>query len=424
MTSQLPSCEADLLHSLAHADAPHPNLTWNGQDFINVNNLYDSKMWPDLFSTVTFTKQSKRAPVVENMQRGTEYIFALPKRVGDGVVLESPYHGAKAPSQAHVLVALDYLLTCPLQDPRPRKTRGVVSKGTKAIKDLWARLLGPSSHDEAATETVSDEEPSAADKPGNNRDLETAVSMADTLQPCSDTDSHQEAALIPADKPNTSSDTDNHQEAALSPADTVSHQETTASTAAEEVLTNPLYLPYQPTLELTAAEKFCDKDGNIYQLSFFGQRTCDGCYVDAKAIGDMLGIVKFRSTLTNPSSSYIPGVHFAYIPRDNSSFPQEGCGWSSNPDPSIRWRRVLTYQGLLRVMFTSRKNAAATHYCNWATRMLFAAQLGTEDQRNELVAGLVGYPVEVVRKFLWLGWSLPVGTWHCRGGQGQTAHRS
>jgi hypothetical protein len=113
---------------------------------------------------VKSTKQSKRAPVEKNMQRGTQYIFALPKRVGDSLVLDSPYTGAKAPSQAHVLVALDYLLTCPLQDPRPRKTRGVVSKGTKAIKDLWAQLFGTRRDEEtaASADTASNEEVAAS----------------------------------------------------------------------------------------------------------------------------------------------------------------------------------------------------------------------------------------------------------------------
>ena len=185
---------------------------------------------------------------------------------------------------------------------------------------------------------------------------------------------------------------------------TASHEEVAASasgTAAED----PLYLPYQLPLELTDAEKFRDKDGITYDLPFFGQRTYDGCYVDAKSVGDMLGIAEFRRTLIHPTSSYIPGVHYAYIPDNafrgerDSLTPLNEMGWSSNPDPSMRWRRVLTWLGTQRALFTSRNNAIADHYCSWASRVLFTAKMGTEEQRSKLVAEVMGFSEESVRAF-------------------------
>ncbi|WIA34768.1 hypothetical protein OEZ86_013074 [Tetradesmus obliquus] len=84
-----------------------------------------------------------------------------------------------------------------------------------------------------------------------------------------------------------------------------------------------LYLPYQAPLELADSEKFQDKGCSVFELAFFGERTYDGCYVDAHAL--------------------------MYVP----------------------WRRVLTYKGTLRALFTSRKNAVADYYCSWATKILF-----------------------------------------------------
>ena len=184
---------------------------------------------------------------------------------------------------------------------------------------------------DTSSDTVSDHGAalSHADKPDTSSDTvshqEAALSPADEPGTSSNTVCHQEAAPSPADKPDTSCDTDSNgdatlspadkpdsnEEATLSPANTVIHEEAAASTAAEQVLTNPMYLPYQPTFELADVEK----DGNIYDLPFFGQRTYDGCYVDAKSVGDMLGLGDhFRMTLACPESKYVPGVHFAYIP--------------------------------------------------------------------------------------------------------------
>jgi hypothetical protein len=58
----------------------------------------------------------------------------------------------------------------------------------------------------------------------------------------------------------------------------------------------------------------------------------------------------------------------------------------------------LTYRGLLRCLFTSRKPVART-FVSWADEVLFAAHLGTEEQREKLAAALVGVDVDIVRQF-------------------------
>jgi hypothetical protein len=48
----------------------------------------------------------------------------------------------------------------------------------------------------------------------------------------------------------------------------------------------------------------------------------------------------------------------------------------------------------------SGNNAIADHYTDWATRVLSTHQLDATDQRCQLAADLMGYPVKTVRKFL------------------------
>jgi len=47
----------------------------------------------------------------------------------------------------------------------------------------------------------------------------------------------------------------------------------------------------------------------------------------------------------------------------------------------------LTYTGLLRVLFASHSKTASK-FINWAAKTLFTAQMGTENQRNKLVADI------------------------------------
>jgi hypothetical protein len=58
----------------------------------------------------------------------------------------------------------------------------------------------------------------------------------------------------------------------------------------------------------------------------------------------------------------------------------------------------FTYRGLLRCLFTSRKPVART-FVSWADQVLFAAHLGTPEQREKLAAALVGVDVDIVRQF-------------------------
>ena len=126
----------DILHTQASPTAPNPNFTSNGQHYINANNLYESRVWPALFKNIG-SKQSKHMAVIEHtsMVRGSDYLLVLPKRrknKGDPLALEDrPYEGDSKPKQAHALVALDYLLTCPqgLQRPPHQEAQGHSLKG-------------------------------------------------------------------------------------------------------------------------------------------------------------------------------------------------------------------------------------------------------------------------------------------------------
>lgn len=60
-------------------------------------------------------------------------------------------------------------------------------------------------------------------------------------------------------------------------------------------------------------------------------------------------------------------------------------------------RLFLTYQGMLRVLFTSR-SGAANRFVKWATETLFAVHLGTDNQKNKLIGKMKGVDSKTVKE--------------------------
>jgi hypothetical protein len=59
------------------------------------------------------------------------------------------------------------------------------------------------------------------------------------------------------------------------------------------------------------------KDGNTYDLPFFGIRLPRCCFVCADSVGTMLGIKEIRRTLIHTNSMFVLGLHYAYIPFES-----------------------------------------------------------------------------------------------------------
>lgn len=52
---------------------------------------------------------------------------------------------------------------------------------------------------------------------------------------------------------------------------------------------------------------------------------------------------------------------------------------------------------MLRVLFVSRNNKT-TKFVSWATKILFAVQLGSIEQKNELVSNIKGVSYETIQE--------------------------
>lgn len=155
--------------------------------------------------------------------------------------------------------------------------------------------------------------------------------------------------------------------------------------------------PLPPLLHLEDHEKFKDVDGNLLDITVRGERDADKVFFKASDVEAAFGIEKIRNTLTNAGSAFVKGVHYKLFNRGLA----QTLGQNLNKNVHVGRPDVLylTYWGLTRILFTSHKDVAV-HFQSWAIQVLFRAQMGTAEQRQELVSDVLGISPNAIRAFL------------------------
>ncbi len=111
-------------------------------------------------------------------------------------------------------------------------------------------------------------------------------------------------------------------------------------------------------------------------------------FFKVKDIMNGFGLNNLHKTIIDKrKDGYIENTHYKYFYSAN--FVQDENG---------RLKKLyLTYKGLLRVLFASNKKTA-DKFVDWASKVVFTAQLGTENQKQELVSNLMGVSVDAVKE--------------------------
>ena len=146
--------------------------------------------------------------------------------------------------------------------------------------------------------------------------------------------------------------------------------------------------PAPEILELDDNEKLRDCDGNIMEIETRGERDVDKCYFKAKNIEKFFGIKDINNTLLKSTSSYKENLHYKYFTLQKNDNVMK---------KKVKKRLYLTYTGLIRCLYVSR-NKNADKFQKWASKILFTVQMGTSEQKNELVSKLLGVIVKEVFK--------------------------
>jgi hypothetical protein len=136
-----------------------------------------------------------------------------------------------------------------------------------------------------------------------------------------------------------------------------------------------------PTIILTKREQFKDNDGNVHKVHVMGERTVNGCYFSVADVSVAFNMKKLSSTITHVNCEYKYGEHY----RSYLSYGGTPARGERKKEGKIK--QYLTYDGLLKVLYSSR-NSATKGFTKWATETLFTAHMGTNKQKCELVKNM------------------------------------
>lgn len=148
-----------------------------------------------------------------------------------------------------------------------------------------------------------------------------------------------------------------------------------------------------PVLELTDAEKFKDEKGNVLEIEVRGMRDEDGCFFRVKDVARCFNDVSIYENIPRTHTSYRLIDDYVYFYR-----PYNIRSTDDLENQSIK-ELFFTYNGILRYLFVS-ENPNARAFRKWASRVLFAMQMGTAEQRESVASELLGVSVETVGKFM------------------------
>lgn len=169
----------------------------------------------------------------------------------------------------------------------------------------------------------------------------------------------------------------------------VSQKESTPEIQSEATVSDIRDAP--PILDLTESEKFKDHQGKILEIEVRGKREEDECFFRVRDVARCFNDLHFHRNINRADiqdTSYRVGEDFVYFYRLSTRETVE------RKEKEL----YLTYQGMLRYLFVSR-NPNAKVFQRWASKILFAMQMGTIEQKQSVGAELFGVSPEIVSKF-------------------------
>jgi hypothetical protein len=92
------------------------------------------------------------------------------------------------------------------------------------------------------------------------------------------------------------------------------------------------------------------------------------------------------TTLFNKERGYSTPLHYKIFSVPPILIKDENASNNNNGGRST----FLTYTGLLKVIYTSRGNPIVERFRKWATKVVYTAHLGTQEQREQLSRRIKG----------------------------------
>jgi hypothetical protein len=149
-----------------------------------------------------------------------------------------------------------------------------------------------------------------------------------------------------------------------------------------------------PIIDLEDKEKFKDCDGNLLEIETRGvEREPDKVYFKVEDVSESFNIPNLRKTILSNECKYENKIDYVYFTCL--------CGKISGKKTSKKVKSItklfLTYDGILRVLFSTR-NGKTKPFMKWATSTLFAAQMGTKQQKEQIVGDIMGVNASIIKE--------------------------
>ena len=141
-------------------------------------------------------------------------------------------------------------------------------------------------------------------------------------------------------------------------------------------------------LQLTNEEMFKDTNGNCINIEVRGEREHNKCYFKVKDVSIGFNMPNLLTTLVAKNACYEMEIHYKYFTNKILFNVQKNVS---------KKELYLTYNGMLKVLFTSRTGNAEL-FQNWATETLFIHQMGSTEQKQTLATSLLGVNIQTIKQ--------------------------
>ncbi|ADO00420.1 hypothetical protein WIV_gp077 [Wiseana iridescent virus] len=149
-----------------------------------------------------------------------------------------------------------------------------------------------------------------------------------------------------------------------------------------------------PILELEEHEKFRDEAGNLFEVEVRGVREEDKIYFKATHIEKLFEMNNLVNDIRLKQTSYkLKEDYVLFLIVKNSISSLVG---TEEKEKRVK-RTFFTYNGLLKVIFRSN-SGTGYRFRKWATKVVYTAHLGTEEQRFEQALDIAGVNATLVKR--------------------------
>ena len=151
-------------------------------------------------------------------------------------------------------------------------------------------------------------------------------------------------------------------------------------------------------IHLNDTEKFKDNNGNIIDIETRGERKVNSVYF--KVTDVMVGFKLenlYDIIIDKRKDGYIENIHYKYFICEKTGFGINKTSKKSSCETAVKKVLFLTYYGILRVLFAS-SSKTTEKFVFWATESLFTLQMGTIEQKDELVSQIKGVSYAAIQE--------------------------